>query len=309
MLKQEQETISETPASQVRVTPEEMAKAMAAIEARKQQEAHQKATTLTLGEAVQDLALDTTPEELFTEVKRQRAERANAREAAEQAERAKADAFQEAEERRQAALRMAQPIQSQSTGWQGGWSGSRNRPKRNRWLGIVIGCLVVSNVFHGVFSGASHVFSSGASHIFSHAAPVTTQSLASLPEGVSATCDTTTLRAIKQGKSASEITVTRGEPIEHHSNNNRWEIVKHNGHVYVEVYSSPLSEDALKAGPSIHLYNGDDVGELDNEDAQGQLVRLDTLGWDGKAISGEDWQRITVTSVPLDEFADIEKNP
>jgi hypothetical protein len=60
-------------ASQERVTPEELAKAVAAVEARNDAETRQHNSTIPLGEAVRQLGLNATPEELLAEVRRQRA--------------------------------------------------------------------------------------------------------------------------------------------------------------------------------------------------------------------------------------------
>src|SRR2546430_1822304 len=62
-------------AAQERVTPDELAKAVAAVEARKDAEARQHATTIPLGDAVRQLGWDTTREELLWEVERQRSRR------------------------------------------------------------------------------------------------------------------------------------------------------------------------------------------------------------------------------------------
>lgn len=62
-----------TPAAQTRVKTEELAHALAAIEARRQDEACRMADTVALGDAVRDLQLDVTPEEILAEVQTQRA--------------------------------------------------------------------------------------------------------------------------------------------------------------------------------------------------------------------------------------------
>src|SRR5882724_2968521 len=62
-------------AAQERVTPEELAQAVAAVEARRDAEARQHTNSIPLGEAVRQLGLATTPEELLSEVRRQRAKR------------------------------------------------------------------------------------------------------------------------------------------------------------------------------------------------------------------------------------------
>ncbi len=61
------------PASQVRVTAEELARAVARSQARREAAAQRLEGTLTIGEAVQELGLDVTPEELLAEVQAERA--------------------------------------------------------------------------------------------------------------------------------------------------------------------------------------------------------------------------------------------
>jgi hypothetical protein len=63
-------------AAQERVTPDELAQAVAAVEARRDAEARKHHSTIPLGEAVRQLGLETTPEELLSEVRRQRARHA-----------------------------------------------------------------------------------------------------------------------------------------------------------------------------------------------------------------------------------------
>ena len=62
-------------AAQERVTPDELAKAVAAMEARRDAETRHQTNTIPLGEAVRQLGLDATPEELLSEVRHQRAQR------------------------------------------------------------------------------------------------------------------------------------------------------------------------------------------------------------------------------------------
>ncbi len=65
MLKQEQ---VEEPAARVRVTPEELAAAIARIEARQDTDQRRADGTIPIGEAVQQLGLEATPEEVLAEV-------------------------------------------------------------------------------------------------------------------------------------------------------------------------------------------------------------------------------------------------
>lgn len=56
------------PASEVRVTPEELAAAITRLEARKDTHQHQADSTVAIGDVVEQLGLDATPEEILLEV-------------------------------------------------------------------------------------------------------------------------------------------------------------------------------------------------------------------------------------------------
>lgn len=62
------------PAAQVRVTAEEFARAVARHQARREEAAQKLEGTVSLGDAVQELNIDITPEELLAEVQAARAE-------------------------------------------------------------------------------------------------------------------------------------------------------------------------------------------------------------------------------------------
>ncbi len=82
MLKHEENPETQTqPAAQARVTPEELALALSRIEARKDAGLRNVDGTIFIGEAVQQLGVDTTPEEVLAEVQaiRQEPTRANRR--------------------------------------------------------------------------------------------------------------------------------------------------------------------------------------------------------------------------------------
>lgn len=81
MLKHEDDldTLSQR-AAQVRVTPEELATAVSRIEARKDTDLRRADGTIPIGEAVQQLGLGVTPEEVLTEVQAARAQQASAQE-------------------------------------------------------------------------------------------------------------------------------------------------------------------------------------------------------------------------------------
>ena len=77
MLKHEDNPdILSQPAAQVRVTPEELATAVSRIEARKDTDQRRADGTIPIGEAVQQLGLAVTPEEVLAEVQVARAQQA-----------------------------------------------------------------------------------------------------------------------------------------------------------------------------------------------------------------------------------------
>ncbi len=74
MLRQETNETVPISAAQVRVTPEELAAALSQIEGRKEAGQRHADGTIPIGEAVQQLGIDTTPEEVLAEVQALRRE-------------------------------------------------------------------------------------------------------------------------------------------------------------------------------------------------------------------------------------------
>ena len=70
------EQAAATPAAQIRVTSEEMTAAINALQAGKDEAARHLAGTVPIGEVVSELNLDATPEEVWAQVQRQRAQAA-----------------------------------------------------------------------------------------------------------------------------------------------------------------------------------------------------------------------------------------
>src|SRR4051812_40387310 len=80
-----QHTESEpTHAATERVRPEELAAALSRLEERRQREAAQQAGTVPLGEMLQELGVDRSPEEVLAEIEAQRAAELLAQQAAQQ---------------------------------------------------------------------------------------------------------------------------------------------------------------------------------------------------------------------------------
>lgn len=72
MLNHNEPSEEEIPISQRRITPDELKRSLAALDAKQQAEQQRLADTLSVGQAVDDLSLDYTPEEVWQEVVRQR---------------------------------------------------------------------------------------------------------------------------------------------------------------------------------------------------------------------------------------------
>ena len=72
MLKQTENETESCPAAKVRVTPEELAAAITRLEKRKDADARQTEGTVAIGEIVQQLGLEATPEEVLAEVEKGR---------------------------------------------------------------------------------------------------------------------------------------------------------------------------------------------------------------------------------------------
>jgi hypothetical protein len=78
---QEAEQQNVSAALRARVTPEELARAIAALESKREAERQQQHDTVPLGEMVHQLGIDVTPEELLAEVEEARAARIAAQQA------------------------------------------------------------------------------------------------------------------------------------------------------------------------------------------------------------------------------------
>ncbi len=72
MAPEEQNHLHNSPAASARVTPEELAQAVARIEARQAAQAKRLETTIPIGQAVEELGLGMAPEEILAEVQAQR---------------------------------------------------------------------------------------------------------------------------------------------------------------------------------------------------------------------------------------------
>ena len=144
-----QEQPTAIPAAQVRVTSEELAQAINALEASKDEAARRLAGTVPIGEVVQELKLEATPEEVWAQVQRQRAQVAQ-----EEAARVRPATVP--------VVPMTRDVQRRARGWRRlgrGWSGIKG------WLWVIFWCSgglgLVSSVLHPSHTPASGIHVSG----------------------------------------------------------------------------------------------------------------------------------------------------
>ena len=128
-----------TPAAQIRVTSEELAQAINALEASRDEAARNLAGTVPIGEVVQELKLEATPEEIWAQVQKQRAQAAE-----EEARRVRAAAVPVTP-----AVQDSRAVRQRARGWRRvarGWSGIKG------WLWIAFWCSgglgLVSSALH-----------------------------------------------------------------------------------------------------------------------------------------------------------------
>jgi len=242
-------------APQARVTPEELSEALAAIEGRKQAEASHLAGTIPIEQAVSELHLDSSPEEIWAEV---------------QAGRAKAKAARQAQIRQeQARQQQAQQQQAQQQQAAPQWVTAPPRPKRRRGLRrIFLPLLGIWTVFH--FGIVPSIFSHHpvAVHpVAIHKAQMT--SLSQIPDGTEVYADSAALVQLSEGKPLTQVSVDKTQ------GSNIWTVLKRGGHVYLRGYI--LQTPSLKAvtGESLNVYNTDNSGELHHEETSAITLRVD----------------------------------
>ena len=158
MLQHEQEQSSETPAAQtpaaqIRVTSEELAQAINALEASRDEAARHLAGTVPIGEVVKELKLEATPEEIWAQVQKQRAQAAE-----EETGRVRAVEVVPVVP----AVQDARAVRQRARGWRRaarGWQGMKG------WLWILFWCSgglgLVSTALHPSHSTAPGIHVSG----------------------------------------------------------------------------------------------------------------------------------------------------
>ena len=266
MLRQEQEVeMPSLPAEQVRVTPEELSQALASIEERKQAEAGRLAGTIPIDQAVSELHLDSTSEEIWAEVQAQRARTAQAK------------AAQEAKAKTPSLTRQA--MQSGYAAFQQAAQQRQARPRRHGFAGIGIAGLVLFVVL-------------GPFHHTHHAPAVSheTQALSLISDNTPVFGDLATVQQIASGTPPAQIRVHLGDDI-----GNSWRLIKHGGQVYVQAYTLPVTEQAIKSGTPFRLYNDNNAGQLERKHYTDISLPLQSLHWDDSRSTDGDWGEITVS--------------
>ena len=239
---------SPTPSGAPRVTPEELNAALAAIEARRQAEAAHLAGTIPIDQAVSDLHLNSTPDEIWAEVKTQR-------------EKASLPTVP-VEQPQQAAPPLSVTMPA-----------ARVRPRGWRRLiapVLVIGVLMSTGVIPHNFT--PHGFSPSllTDRHFPTAAPILTP-LSAVPDGKEVYADDYALAQISEGKPQPKITVSQNV------SGNRWTLIKRDGHVYLRGYTERADSLQALAGKALNVYNDDNSGELHGASTSNITVQVDDV--------------------------------
>ncbi len=267
-------------APQARVTPAELSEALAAIEARKQAEASRLAGTIPIEQAVSELHLDSSPEEIWAEVQAGRAKVQTEQAQAEQAHAAEAARKEQA---RQEQFRQQQFRQPQAASW----VAAPPRQKRRRGFRIFLPLLGIWTLFH--FGILPNIFSHHPTAV--HQAQMTT--LAQIPDGTEAYADSAVLVQLSEGKPLANVSVdkTRG--------GNTWTVFKRGGHVYLRGYIPSTDSLQTLTGKPLSIYNGDDVGELEDHKTCALTVRVDSIPLQ-KSNGNDDFSEVTLPNFQPD---------
>lgn len=260
-----QDAVPEPPltVSQMRVTPDELTHALAAIEARRQADAG----TIPLDQAVSELHLDSTSDEIWAEVQAQRA-KAAAPKAAPQEKPQQAQPFSAA----------VPVVRVRPRGW-----------RRLLAPVLVLGVLMSTGIIPHPW-GHSHTAA---------VAPIL-RPLAAVPNGIEVYADDAALAEIAAGKPLSQVLIsgTLGH--------NGWRLVKIGGHVYLRGnIASADSLEALQ-GKALNVYNDNNSGELFGESVSTITVRVDGAGLQ-KSGGDSDYSEVTLPKFQPDSFTTLDQ--
>jgi len=278
MLRQQTEETAPVLAEQERVTPEELSQALASIETRRQAEAGRLAGTIPIDQAVSELHLDSTSDEIWAEVQAQRAKAIAAQREQEQQE----QATQEARAARRAA-RQEQAAQQRSIA-------PRTRGRRG-WTRLLVPAVVLwVLVQNGVIPRFWH-------HTAPVAAPIL-QSLAQVPDGKEVYADDSALVQISEGKPQAQIAVSAN------ASGNRWAMVKVGAHVYLRGYITDTPSLQPLKGKALNVYNDDNVGELRRVPTSTITLRVDKVPLQ-KSGGDDGFSEVTVPNFQPDPLTTL----
>lgn len=279
MLKHQEDPEISPPISapQARVTPAELSEALAAIESRKQAEASRLAGTIPIAQAVSELNLDSSPEEIWAEVQTSRAKTQ-----AEQAQAAAAEAARQDRERQQRAAQAASVPQ---------FVAPRPRSRPRRGIRIFLPLLGIWTVFHfGIIP-----------NIFSHhkaVLPGQTAPLSQISDGTEAYASSAALMQLSEGKPLTSILVDKNQ------GDNTWPLLKRGGHVYLRGYILQTPSLKTVAGDPLNVYNDDNSGELSHKGTSAITLRVDGVPLQ-KSNGNDDFSEVTVPQFQPDPLTTL----
>ncbi len=258
--------------SQMRVTPDELTQALAAIEARRQADAG----TIPLEQAVSELHLDSPPDEIWAEVQKQR----------EKASLPKAAPVEQPQQAVQPFSVSVPVVRVRPRGW-----------RRLIAPVLVIGVLMSTGVIPHNFT--PHGFSPSllTNKHLPTAAPVLT-SLSAVPDGKEVYADDAALIQLSEGKPAAQVVVSEN------ATGNRWNLVKTGGHVYLRGYIESTDSFKPLQGKPLNVYNDDNSGELNGDSTSEITLRVDSVPLQ-KSGGDDGYSEVTVPNFQPDPLTTL----
>ncbi len=221
MLQHQTTPVEETASSaSARVTPEELARALASLEARKDQSAREAAGTISIGEAVQQLGFDATSDEIWAEVQAQRQHQAQV-------------------------VGTRLPRKTRRRLWLG--------------VGVgLIGIVGMGFVTEARDAAPYSTVEAPTVQYVAPTAPQTViKTPAEVPNNGTFYCDAATAQVLlRHPSAAARVLVTQGRPDTGALTDASWTFTKHDGRLYVHGYMAPRSAGAMRLG-HIPIYNED----------------------------------------------------
>ena len=314
-------------AANTRVTAEEFAAAIDAVERRKAAERERLASTVPIGQTIDELRIDATPDEILREVEAQRiAKRGQAppKAAPPDSKEARERAATEADEKWRAARIEAKKgiaaatvlasalAQDAAEAYQkhrasrGAAPIFGSRPSKRRrvllkLLGVGLAFAVLSSM--GVFDGHWNIsLPPPPTAVIYQGPPVTNVPLSQITNGQTLYCDSVGVEKILQ--SGGEIDSKDSSVIlTSDSQTGNWSIQNHAGELYLHAYTKLVGINELGVG-QIDLYTGDSP-VTDNDSYSEVVVPLrgaEFVGMDNT----EDWSKMTVKNISVDQYTQVQ---